>query len=401
MFRWLKVKLVVINLTLICMVLLLVFVGINWYVNQRAAERSLSILQTISQSIGPFDTVSPQNERVLRSNSFYVTLDTHGQIIEVSPNAPPAYAAIAVLTLERGENAGNIAYNQENLWYLKTSLDNGTRLVYLQDEGGSALLSSLTDVSLAIGGVSVLLALAVSIVLANRALHPIHRAWGKQQAFVADASHELRTPLAVLNTNLEVVMDSPSERVVDQFQWLTNMKQEITRMSVLVESLLFLARADAKSDVLQVELFSLSDMLRTVSLPFVPLLAEKCLRLEQSIQQGVKMKGMESRIRQLLVILLDNAMKNTPRNGQIRISMHVQNDRAHISIADTGIGIPPEQIKRIFERFYRIDQSRTREQGGAGLGLSIAECIVHEHKGTIHVQSEPGKGSTFTLIFPL
>jgi two-component system sensor histidine kinase CiaH len=398
-FRRLKIKLVLINLTLICLVLFLVFVGINWYVNKRAEERVFSSLTAMAQNIDRLRNPSPQNERAVLANYFYLLTDKRGQIIEASASAPAGQKALAALVLNAEEAKGKLFADQRPLWYLRVPQGNDTILLFLRDEGDSALLESLTDISLIIGAVSVLLALVISIVLANRALIPVRRAWEKQQVFVADASHELRTPLAVLNTNLEVVMDSPDEVVADQAQWLTNMQHEIARMSALVENLLFLARADAKSDVAPTKIFSVSDLLQTIAVSFQPFFLEKDLIFEQGIQPNVEMRGVESRIRQLIVILLDNAIKNTPQ-GRIQMTLRIVHDKPRIEIADTGVGIPPEHIQHIFERFYRTDQSRTREQGGAGLGLSIAQSIIHEHKGSVNVQSEVGIGTIFTVIFP-
>lgn len=401
MFKKLRIQLVIINLTLICLVLASVFIGINLYMKHISANRALSVLQTGAQDLDGLRSRLSSGAQAGVFGCFYILTNENEQIIEVSVNAPEDPESLAKLVLQKTDKDGILTINQSQLWYLKAPQSNGNLLLFLNDEGSNSFLNALRDISLIIGGASVLLALLISILLANRALRPIRSAWEKQQAFVADASHELRTPLATLGTNLEAVLDSPDEKVSEQWEWLTNMKNEIRRMSKLVNDLLFLARADAKSDTVQSVDFSLSDTLKKAAAPFQPLMKEKGLLFERDIQTDIKMTGMEGRVSQLIVILLDNAAKNTQPGGKIKLLLSAQHGKAIIEVSDTGTGIPEKQLKLIFERFYRTDTSRAREQGGTGLGLAIAKYIIQEHRGTIQVQSKVGSGTTFRVVFPI
>lgn len=401
MFKKLKIQLVMINLTLICLILASVFIGINLYMKHISTNRALAVLQIAAQDIDELRSRLSSDTRAGIFGYFYIITNENGQIVEVSGNAPAEQESLAKLVLEKTNNDGILTINQSQLWYLKAPQSNGNLLLFLSDEGSNAFLNSLRDISLIIGGASALFALLISILLANRALRPVHSAWEKQQTFVADASHELRTPLATLSTNLEAILDSPDEKVSEQGEWLTNMKNEITRMSKLVNDLLFLARADAKSDTVQPEDFFLSDTVKKASAPFQPLMKEKGLLFERDIQTDIKISGVEGRISQLIVILLDNAFKNTQPGGRITLTLSAQHGKAMIEVSDTGTGIPEKQLEHIFERFYRTDTSRARDQGGSGLGLSIARSIVRENKGVIDVNSKIGSGATFTVQFPL
>lgn len=334
MFRRLKIKLITINLVLICMVLAFVFIGINLYMMSVVTERE-------------------------------------------------AY------TQDLIEQREDLAHNNEN-----------DPLHLLTTRNERDFLGSLQTITLISGGASVILALFISFILANRALRPVKEAWENQQAFVADASHELRTPLAVLHTNLDAVMDSPDETVAEQEQWLVNMQNEIVRLSKLTNELLFLARADAKSDCFVPEPFFISDTFKRTIALFAAVATEKGLAIEQDIQTDIKMNGIESRISQLLMILLDNAVKNTPHGGKISVSLHSNRSDIVIKISDTGVGISEEHLSRIFDRFYKADTSRSQDKGGSGLGLAIAKHIVTEHKGTIEVHSRPKQGTMFTISFP-
>lgn len=401
MFNKLKIQLVMINLILICLILASVFIGINLYMKHISTNRALSVLQTAAQDIDDLRSRLSSDARAGIFGYFYIITNETGQIVEASGNAPAEQESLAKLVLEKTNNDGILTINQSQLWYLKAPQSNGNLLLFLNDEGSNAFLNSLRDISLIIGGASALLALLISILLANRALRPIRSAWEKQQAFVADASHELRTPLATLGLHLEAIMDSPDEKVSEQGEWLANMKNEITRMSKLVNDLLFLARADAKSDVISPEDFFLSDTVKKAAASFQPLMKEKGLLFERDIQTDIKISGIEGRVSQLIVILLDNAVKNTQSGGKIKLTLSAQHGKAMIEISDTGTGIPEKQLEHIFERFYRTDKSRARDEGGSGLGLAIAQCVVQEHRGTIHVESKVGSGTTFRVLFPI
>jgi signal transduction histidine kinase len=383
------------------MVLVAVFFGINLYMKSVVENRALYSLESMSQDLGGLQRRFENSERADMYNYFYILLaDANGKApIEISPNAPEDIEVFIPASLEAHKSSGRISIDGMQYWYVINPTENALLLLYMADEG-SDFFSSLQGVSLVVGAISVILAMFVSLILAMRALRPVRDAWEKQQAFVADASHKLRTPLAILSTNLEAVMESPDELVSEQGEWLTNMRNEITRMSKLVEELLFLARADAKTDTFASEHFFLSDLMKKITAAFLPVARDKNIAFHREIQTDVKILGMESRVSQLLVILIDNAIKNTPEGGEIRISLSAKHGKPVVQISDTGVGISDEHLSHIFTRFYRTDSARTRDDGGAGLGLAIAKHIVEEHSGSIDVQSKVGSGTTFQITFP-
>ncbi|MEB3102190.1 sensor histidine kinase [Ferviditalea candida] len=246
--------------------------------------------------------------------------------------------------------------------------------------------------------VSVMLGYAMS----GRAMIPIIRSFQRQRQFVADASHELRTPLSVLQSSLEVIEDEERGRMGPfSVQVLDDMKDEVKRMSALVAHMLTLARADAAEIQLQIEEFPLVEELEKLMRRFQPLAAEKEQQLMVEAESNLQVRADRERIRQLLIILIDNAIQYTPEGGSIRVAVQPKGDILTISVSDTGIGIPAEKQKDIFERFYRVDPSRSRSAGNAGLGLSIAKWIAESHGGAIKVESEQGKGSTFIVSLPI
>ncbi len=249
--------------------------------------------------------------------------------------------------------------------------------------------------------VSIGLVFIGSWLLSKVALSPIKAAWQKQLDFTADASHELRTPLATIQTNLDVVMSNPATTVESQMKWLKNIEIENKRMSTLVSDLLFLSRADTDEITLEKKVFDLSLIFAEIIATYDAVIKQKGISLTSSITNGVIIKGDKDKIRQLLIILLDNAIKYNKDSGDLRISLFLNEDDVNIKISDTGIGINRGEMEKIFNRFYRGEKSRQKNPDGSGLGLAIAKMIATEHKGTIFVDSKIGEGSDFTVRLPL
>jgi len=248
-------------------------------------------------------------------------------------------------------------------------------------------------------------------------LAAIERVSNAQRRFVADASHELRAPLTTIRGSLEFLRRAPDLPEEERSAVLADAYAEAERMTALVNDLLLLARADATaSGSPGSDAARLDDQLRGRREPveldqlaldiFRHARVQLQARRERGIQIGIESLEPEvvmadpGQIRQLLLILLDNAIKYTPSGGKVRISVTRQGARAAISISDTGIGIEPEVRPHIYDRFFRGDQARERDEHGSGLGLAIAKWIVDTHQGEISVYSQPGKGSIFTVLLP-
>lgn len=248
------------------------------------------------------------------------------------------------------------------------------------------------------------LALIASIFLANLAIRPIQEAWKKQLDFTADASHELRTPLAVIQTSLEIIMDNQDETVKSQEMWLSNIEIEQKRMAKLVEDLLTLSRGDTNEQVLEKEVIDLLELMEIIKLTLGPVAAKKGIRIESRERGAVFFCGDSKRMEQLLVILVDNAVKYMGRPGTIMLESGIQSGRMGkkdwivLKVKDDGMGMDEKTVSHVFERFYRADDKRSEE--GSGLGLSIARWIVESHGGKIRAESEKGKGTCFTIYLP-
>ncbi len=244
-------------------------------------------------------------------------------------------------------------------------------------------------------------AIWVSYKMSSKAMVPITRAFTRQREFVADASHELRTPLAVMLSSIDA-MEMTIEPKREEFagKLLTNMKQEVKRMTNLVSDLLTLARSDSNTMELRTETFDFRPLAEKALESVNSLAKEKQISTSLDSPAVLLSIGDPERLTQLLYILLDNAIKYTPNGGEVKLLLSKEGRDLCMAVQDTGIGINKEDFNRIFERFYRLDKSRSRQMGGHGLGLSIAKWIVETHKGEIQVESTPGKGSTFYVSIP-
>ena len=245
--------------------------------------------------------------------------------------------------------------------------------------------------------VALILGALASLLMALRSLRPISVAFQKQREFVADASHELRTPLTLIRTNVEAWLRRATGTPP---VYGRNVLDEVDQLNRIVGDLTTLALADARQLRLDRKPMELNDVVRDLMGQTQPLAEERGVRLTPELNGGVRVDGDASRVRQLLLILLDNALTHTPRGGEVSIGVARQNGTAHVTVSDTGAGIPAADIPHIFERFYRADKARTREDGGSGLGLAIAKWIVEAHKGDIQVQSAPGKGTRVAVSLP-
>ncbi|MDX6533351.1 MAG: two-component system, OmpR family, sensor histidine kinase CiaH [Gaiellales bacterium] len=250
-------------------------------------------------------------------------------------------------------------------------------------------------VGLLIGGLGGLVLAAIGgWFLARKSLRPVREAFSRQQDFVADASHELRTPLAVIRANAEFLQQEQPENHEAQ-----DIIRETDRLSTLVDGLLAMARGDQpeqyRGDV------DLGELVRDVVDAFTPIAAERGIELTAAAGDDLHVRGDREQLRQVLVILLDNALRYTPAAGRVHVQAREDGSSAVLTVHDTGVGIAEEAVERVFERFFRGDEARNRQSGGAGLGLAIARELVAQHSGRISVESTEGAGSTFTVRLPL
>ncbi len=264
---------------------------------------------------------------------------------------------------------------------------------------GNVALKQLQNILLVLNGTFLFLIPAISWFLAKRTLRPIEVVHTQQKQFVSDASHELKTPLSIMNGEMEIVLKK-NRKVQDYKQIIISNKEEVGRLTKLVESLLFLAKDDQNRYVNHKISVDLTDVLNVVRTQLQQRIREKKLTVHfRPTSDSIIVQAQEDMLKQLFFNILDNAIKYTPPQGVIQIVLRKNKQEAVVIIQDTGVGIPLTEQERIFDRFYRVDSSRS-EIKGYGLGLSIAKTIVEKHKGKIEIESTEGKGTAVSVMLP-
>ena len=285
------------------------------------------------------------------------------------------------------EYIGNIYFNRYSYAYSSGK--------YLTIIDNSSIQNSLYNYLLISFSLFVLLEVIVylvSTVLTNWIIKPVINSFEKQKEFIADASHELKTPLSVIMASSEVLEDNPNE-----VKWLNNIKSEANRMNILIKNLLELASFEKKETYVLKE-DDLSKVVELAVLTFDAKAFEEGIKLESKIDSNIKFNFDTYSINELVEILLDNALKHADKKSTIVVSLKEQGNNILLSVTDTGDVIPKGEEERIFERFYRLDKSRSRKENRYGLGLAIAKNIVLNHNGKISAESV-GKVTTFKVLF--
>lgn len=237
------------------------------------------------------------------------------------------------------------------------------------------------------------------VTIFNDMLDSIQRSVETQKRFTADVSHEIRSPLTSLRGNIEVALRK--KRTPEEYeQVLENNLADIMRLSKITDNLLFLTRADNRIQEVRKTWFNIRQFLEKIVDHLRQKSADACLVISQEYEDDIEFYGDTDLLEQAISNIIENAIKYTPAGGSISIRAERQYDYLFIIIRDNGIGIPPEEIPHIFDRFYRVNKERSRKSGGTGLGLSIAQWIIEEHKGKVLVKSTVGSGTEFTVVLP-
>lgn len=236
---------------------------------------------------------------------------------------------------------------------------------------------------------------------ARLAVNPVEEELNRQRRFAADASHELKTPLSVMMADLNILKSHPDHTIGEEQRWLDSLQEEADRLHILMEELLYLARTEQQPAVRQ-DTVNFSETVWECLLHFESLFFEAGVQMEMDIQEGLLVTGDGSQLQTLVSVLLDNACKYTPQGGRILVRLSSRDKKLRLTVNNKGgPPIPPETLDHLFERFYRGDQSRRRDEGSYGLGLAIGQAVVHNHGGTISAASTQEEGTTFTVQLPL
>ena len=326
----------------------------------------------------------PESPKFQLSTFYSVAVSYKGEILEIKNDSPAVYtsddlARMAKDIIKDGKSTGT----KDNLTFLKTDKNGYALVVFMDNTVVNESAMTLFRYTLIFGGVALVVFFFLSRFLAKKIVAPLEENYQKQRQFISDAGHELKTPVSVVSANAELL-----SRELGDNQWLQNIQYENERMGLLVGQLLDLARTENVTP--QMEHIDLSRLVVGEALPFESVAFEKRLVLNSDITNGITVEGNSTQLKQLTSILLDNAIRHSKPEGEVRLTLTKDHGIAEISVINKGDEIPAEHRERIFERFYRMDTARNGEDKHYGLGLAIAKAIVNAHHGHIEVHCYNG-----------
>lgn len=330
-----------------------------------------------------------------RLSTFYtVAMDDQGEILEIKNPQPAVHTDEELESLARAVWAKGRTHSVKNNLVCYAADKGGYRLAVFKDNTIlQESINTLFRYTLIVGGLALAALFFLAAYLAKRIVKPLEESYQKQKQFVSDAGHELKTPIAVVSTNAELL-----SRELGENRWLSNIQYETERMGLLVAQLLELSRAENAAPPM--EPVDFARIVNGEALPFESVAFEHGLALQCHTSEGLAVLGNETQLKQLVSILLDNAVRHSSGGKEIRLSLKAEHGSARLSVFNAGPEIPAEQRAQLFERFYRADPVRSSEDRHYGLGLAIAKSIVLSHGGKISVHCGEGQVE-FRVQLPL
>ena len=421
MFNKLRNRFLIVNLTTISVMMLIAFatIYIIMYVNVQSDINMALHRIADNEQKGPMDAQGPRGAgdggtmpidkgpidayQPDRSVSFTVQTDASGALIDKNSKFTmddDFYTAALKEALSKDKDIGRFTLDGSRWIFMIKHTGDTEQVVFMDISSQQKILTNLIYTFTAVGLLMLIILYFTSRFFANRSIAPVREAFDKQKQFIADASHELKTPLTIINTNADVLLSNSDDTIGNQAKWLQYIKSETQRMTRLTNDLLYLTEMDDSRTGMIYSKFNMSDAVENIILTMEAVIFEKNISFDYNIEPELTVLGNSEQIKQVVMILLDNAVKYTNPKGAVTVSLKKQNNDVLLSVSNTGEGIAAEHLTRIFDRFYRTDNSRARKQGGYGLGLAIAKSIIDQHKGRIYAKSTAGESTTFHVLLP-
>ncbi len=344
------------------------------------------------RKIEPHERISPESP--FDTRYFTVSLDNDGNVLwaetkNIAAIDDETAVEYATALFAEGETEGFVGIYK----YRAVENDDGTMYIFLDCERELTNFRSFLMISITASTIGVAAVLILVVMFSKAIVRPVAESYEKQKRFITDASHEIKTPLTIIDANTEVL-----EMENGESEWTASIKNQVKRLTGLTEKLVFLTRMDEPSTVLEMNKFSLSDVILETAKDFEPIAVAKNKKFDIDIESDVTYSGNKETIRQLVSLLLDNAMKYSSAEGGIRLNFKTSERNKKLTVCNTVDEIEKGDLNILFDRFYRGDPSRSSEISGFGIGLSAAQSIVAAHKGKISAKSEDGKSVMFTVI---
>lgn len=315
---------------------------------------------------------------------YSVALSSEGEVLDIKNDSQMVYTDDELEALARQILSGTEDYGTEgNLCFYRAGKNGYWLIVFMDNSIVNESAVTLLRNTLIFGGVALALFFLLSVFLARKIVAPLEESYQKQKQFISDAGHELKTPVTVVSANAELLA-----REIGENQWLANIQYENERMGILVGQLLDLARTESVTP--QMEHIDFSRLVAGEALPFESVAFERGLVLNSEITGGICVEGNSTQLKQIVSILLDNAIRHSHGEGEVRLSLRKEHGFAKLSVINRGDEIPRQQREQLFQRFYRVDAARNGGDKHYGLGLAIAKAITTAHKGRIEVFCHDG-----------
>lgn len=408
MIRRLQMKFIAVSMGVLVIVFLVVFLTLNIFMQTSSTRQTENLLQKVAEQDNllfpprefiprpgmPPMNFGPEPEMIRAGRFFYVKYDQNHEILETNFERMFDFSKEEAIqygeeVLNNGRPKGNIG----NLQYLIVEKNYGKIIVFAERSIEIGMLSQLIQVSVWVSLGTFIVLLIFSFFFSRWAVKPVAIAFEKQKRFISDASHELKMPLTIIGANIDVL-----ENEYQNNRCLASIKEQSKRMNLLIQDLLTLARADEADSNLIMSEFNLSKTIENTILEFESTAFEADRQLDFHIETDINYYGCEPQVKQLVSILVDNALKHSDPKSTIQVTLKKSNESPKLTVYNTGSGISDYERERIFDRFYRSDDSRSRATGGYGLGLAIAKSIVESHQGKISVNGKAGHWVEFQVI---
>ncbi len=371
-------------------------------------QKANELLQMITENEGEFPTTTIEKKEPREDESYQrITEETPFQTRYFTVWTDEVYAVTktdvshiaAVTTQQASLYVNEILQEDQNIGYygiykyMVTEKPYGYIIVFIDERMNIETFQSTLFTSCLIGAACLLVVFLLISVFSKRVVRPVAESFEKQKQFITDASHEIKTPLAIISANTDVLELSTGKN-----EWIQSIRNQTKRLDHLAKDLLTLSKLEEGSISLMFNEFSISKAVWESAADFEPLAELKNKSFTYTIQPDLSLYGQESAVRQLVSLLLDNAIKHSDDEGNINLSLSSSGKRCKIKICNTISQMPCEDLNRLFERFYRADASRSRNSGGYGIGLSIVKAIAACHKGKVTVQKQGENMICFTVI---
>lgn len=311
-------------------------------------------------------------------------------------NASVTAAAEEIIS-RTSESEGNVSAGGISYRYKLRETEGGKIIVLLDRTDELSTLRRLLFILLGIFVLALGVIFLLSILLSKWAVIPIEDAWNRQRVFFSNASHELKTPLTVINANLDVITSNPDDTIAKQGKWFGYIRCEAEKMSRLINEMLYLSREERTDNPPVMAELDLSEAAEGVCLAMEALAFERGKVISSDIESGIRVKGDREGLVRMINILIDNAVNHSSEHSDIIVSLKKsRKNKVRLTVSNKGTPIPPEELERIFDRYYRTDASRSSCSGGFGLGLAIAKAIAEKHGGSITAESDENR-TAFTV----